>query len=184
MNTVTKSELIEALASEQLHLAHKDVEYSVNTLLEKMGDALMSGRRIEIRGFGSISLRYRGSRVGRNPKTGAAVTVPEKYVPPAEIGTTLNTLNNRRISKIMEQLSMLQFVPVPISIPALAGPCTPGLALHSPHSYGYGIRSSAAPSRTCPAPASGMLVKHRPGLLQGRAARPGGGSFPRTHRDR
>ena len=96
MNTVTKSELIEALASEQLHLAHKDVEYSVNTLLEKMGDALMSGRRIEIRGFGSISLRYRGSRVGRNPKTGAAVTVPEKYVPHFKPGRSLRERVNQQ----------------------------------------------------------------------------------------
>ncbi len=98
MNTVTKSELIEALASEQLHLAHKDVEYSVNTLLEKMGEALMTGRRIEIRGFGSISLRYRGSRVGRNPKTGAAVTVPEKYVPHFKPGRSLRERVNQQVS--------------------------------------------------------------------------------------
>lgn len=89
MKTVTKSELIEALAEEQVHLAHKDVEYSVNTLLDKMSEALITGRRIEIRGFGSISLRYRGSRVGRNPKTGAAVTVPEKYVPHFKPGRSL-----------------------------------------------------------------------------------------------
>ncbi len=97
MNTVTKSELIEALASEQ-ELAHKDVELSVNTLLEKMGEALMTGRRIEIRGFGSISLRYRGSRVGRNPKTGAAVTVPEKYVPHFKPGRSLRERVNQPLS--------------------------------------------------------------------------------------
>ena len=95
MNTVTKSELIEALAAEQLHLAHRDVEYSVNALLDKMGEALNTGRRIEIRGFGSISLRYRGSRVGRNPKTGAAVTVPEKYVPHFKPGRTLRERVNQ-----------------------------------------------------------------------------------------
>ncbi len=95
MNTVTKSELIEALAAEQLHLAQRDVEYSVNAVLEKMGEALITGRRIEIRGFGSISLRYRGSRVGRNPKTGDAVTVPEKYVPHFKPGRTLRERVNQ-----------------------------------------------------------------------------------------
>jgi integration host factor subunit beta len=95
MNTVTKSELIEALAEEQVHLAHRDVEYSVNTLLEKMSDALITGRRIEIRGFGSISLRYRAPRVGRNPKTGAAVTVPEKYVPHFKPGRSLRERVNQ-----------------------------------------------------------------------------------------
>jgi len=95
MNTVTKSELIEALAAEQMHLAHRDVEYSVNTLLEKMSEALITGRRIEIRGFGSISLRYRGPRVGRNPKTGAAVTVPAKYVPHFKPGRSLRERVNQ-----------------------------------------------------------------------------------------
>ena len=95
MKTVTKSELIEALAEAQTHLAHRDVEYSVNTLLEKMSQALITGRRIEIRGFGSISLRYRGSRVGRNPKTGTAVTVPEKYVPHFKPGRSLRERVNQ-----------------------------------------------------------------------------------------
>ncbi|MFT5114554.1 MAG: integration host factor subunit beta [Parasphingorhabdus sp.] len=101
MNTITKSELIEALAAEQLHLAHRDVEYSVNALLEKMGDALITGRRIEIRGFGSISLRYRGSRVGRNPKTGASVSVPEKYVPHFKPGRSLRDRVNQMDVEIM-----------------------------------------------------------------------------------
>jgi integration host factor subunit beta len=98
MKTVTKSELIEALAQEQMHLAHKDVEFSVNTLLEKMSDALVSGRRIEIRGFGSISLRYRGPRIGRNPKTGSAVPVPEKYVPHFKPGRSLRERVNLTVS--------------------------------------------------------------------------------------
>lgn len=98
MGTVNKSELIEALAMEQVHLAHHDVEYSVNALLEKMSDALASGRRIEIRGFGSIYLRYRGSRIGRNPRTGAAVVVPEKYVPHFKPGRTLRERVNQPAS--------------------------------------------------------------------------------------
>ncbi len=98
MNTITKSELIDALAIDQDHLANRDVEFSVNALLEKMGEALVTGRRIEIRGFGSISLRYRGSRVGRNPKTGAAVTVPEKFVPHFKPGRSLRERVNQLAS--------------------------------------------------------------------------------------
>ncbi|MCZ7600529.1 MAG: integration host factor subunit beta [Gammaproteobacteria bacterium] len=91
---MTKSELIEALAAEQMHRP-PGRGYSVNTLLEKMSEALITGRRIEIRGFGSISLRYRGPRVGRNPKTGAAVTVPAKFVPHFKPGRSLRERVNQ-----------------------------------------------------------------------------------------
>ena len=78
---MTKSELIEQLAAKQVHLAYKDIEIAVKTILECMSDALTEGKRIEIRGFGSFSLHYRPPRVGRNPKTGGAVHLEGKYVP-------------------------------------------------------------------------------------------------------
>jgi len=78
---MTKSELIETIASNQQHLAYKDVELAVKTLLEQMSEALSSGERIEIRGFGSFSLHHRPPRIGRNPKTGEPVALPGKYVP-------------------------------------------------------------------------------------------------------
>ena len=78
---MTKSELIEALAKQQPHLALKDVELAVKCIIEKMNEALSSGERIEIRGFGSFSLHLRPPRVGRNPKTGESVTLSKKYVP-------------------------------------------------------------------------------------------------------
>ena len=77
---MTKSELIEALANKQNHLAYKDVELAVKGLLEQMSQALATGNRIEIRGFGSFSLHYRPPRVGRNPKTGESVALPGKHV--------------------------------------------------------------------------------------------------------
>jgi len=86
---MTKSELIEILARKQGHLAYKDVELSVKTLLEHMSQALSSGERIEIRGFGSFSLHYRPPRVGRNPKTGDPVSLPGKYVPHFKPGKEL-----------------------------------------------------------------------------------------------
>ncbi|MBK1673615.1 integration host factor subunit beta [Ectothiorhodospira shaposhnikovii] len=78
---MTKSELIDILARKQSHLAYKDVELSVKTMLEQMSQALATGDRIEIRGFGSFSLHFRPPRVGRNPKTGETVSLPGKYVP-------------------------------------------------------------------------------------------------------
>ncbi|CAA9890608.1 integration host factor (IHF),beta subunit, site specific recombination [Candidatus Methylobacter favarea] len=78
---MTKSELIEALAKQQPHLALKDVELAVKCIIEKMNQALSSGERIEIRGFGSFSLHLRPLRIGRNPKTGESVVLSKKYVP-------------------------------------------------------------------------------------------------------
>lgn len=86
---MTKSELIEALAQNQGHLAYKDVELAVKCLLEQMSQALASGERIEIRGFGSFSLHYRPPRVGRNPKTGEAVSLSGKHVPHFKPGKEL-----------------------------------------------------------------------------------------------
>jgi integration host factor subunit beta len=86
---MTKSELIEVLARKQSHLAYRDVELSVKTMLEHMSQALASGDRIEIRGFGSFSLHFRPPRVGRNPKTGETVSLPGKYVPHFKPGKEL-----------------------------------------------------------------------------------------------
>ena len=86
---MTKSELIEALARKQNHLAYKDVELAIKCMLEQMSQALASGGRIEIRGFGSFSLHYRPPRVGRNPKTGESVTLAGKHVPHFKPGKEL-----------------------------------------------------------------------------------------------
>jgi len=86
---VTKSELIEAVAKQQPHLAVKDVELAVKCIIEQMNAALSSGERIEIRGFGSFSLHVRPPRVGRNPKTGESVNLSKKYVPHFKPGKEL-----------------------------------------------------------------------------------------------
>lgn len=86
---MTKSELIELLAAKQPQLDYRDVELAVKELLEQMAGALANGERIEVRGFGSFSLHYRPPRVGRNPKTGDTVHVPDKYVPHFKPGKEL-----------------------------------------------------------------------------------------------
>ena len=78
---MTKSELIERIASRQAQLSLKDVELAVKTIIEQMSQTLAVGERIEIRGFGSFSLHYREPRQGRNPKTGETVELTGKYVP-------------------------------------------------------------------------------------------------------
>ncbi len=92
---MTKSELIERLSLEQPHLPPRDVEFSVNAVLDHMRRALVAGDRIEIRGFGSIGLRYRMPRTGRNPKTGDSVSVPGKYVPHFKPGRLLRARVNK-----------------------------------------------------------------------------------------
>lgn len=86
---MTKSELIEFLSRKQNHLPAKDVELAVKHLLELMSNALASGDRIEIRGFGSFSLHFRPPRMGRNPKTGDSVALAGKHVPHFKPGKDL-----------------------------------------------------------------------------------------------
>jgi integration host factor subunit beta len=86
---MTKSELIAQLAAKQSQLDYRDVELAVKELLDQLSIALAAGKRIEVRGFGSFSLHYRPPRVGRNPKTGDTVHVPDKYVPHFKPGKEL-----------------------------------------------------------------------------------------------
>ncbi|WP_269532499.1 integration host factor subunit beta [Chitinimonas sp. BJYL2] len=86
---MTKSELIAKLAERYPQLVAKDAELAVKTILDAMASSLASGQRIEIRGFGSFDLNYRPPRVGRNPKSGMKVSVPEKYVPHFKAGKEL-----------------------------------------------------------------------------------------------
>ena len=86
---MTKSELIELIASKQSQLSAKDVELAVKTLIEQMSETLASGHRIEIRGFGSFSLHYRAPRIGRNPNTGESVGLAGKHVPHFKPGKEL-----------------------------------------------------------------------------------------------
>ncbi len=97
-NGMTKSELIEAIAAKQTQLSLKDVELAVKSVLEQMSDALSSGDRIEIRGFGSFSLHYREPRLGRNPKTGDSVDLNGKYVPHFKPGKELRERVNKGLS--------------------------------------------------------------------------------------
>lgn len=87
--TMTRSELINRLAERFPQLVLKDAEFAVRTILDAMAGSLANGSRIEIRGFGSFALSHRPPRIGRNPKSGETVLVPEKRVPHFKPGKNL-----------------------------------------------------------------------------------------------
>jgi integration host factor subunit beta len=86
---MTKSELIQRLADANPHLYQRDVERIVTTIFDEITTALANGDRVELRGFGAFSVKERGSRVGRNPRTGEAVNVAAKHIPYFKTGKQL-----------------------------------------------------------------------------------------------
>ena len=86
---MTRSDLVEALAARFSHLTQRDAEYAVKTLLDAIGQALVQGHRIEVRGFGSFSVSHRPPRIGRNPRSGESVAIPAKRVPHFKPGKAL-----------------------------------------------------------------------------------------------
>ena len=90
---MTKVDLVEQIAS-QVALSKKNSEIVVNTVFQCIIDALATGDKVELRGFGSFRTRDRDSRIGRNPKTGDKVDVPHKKVPFFKPGKNLKKLVN------------------------------------------------------------------------------------------
>jgi integration host factor subunit beta len=76
-----KSELVQRISAQNPHLYQRDVEKIVNAILGEIIAAMARGDRVELRGFGAFSVKTRPSRTGRNPRTGAPVTVSEKRAP-------------------------------------------------------------------------------------------------------
>lgn len=98
--TMVKSELINRIASRQENLPLKDIELSVNQILECLSLSLSKGERIEIRGFGSFSLHYRAPRKAHNPKTGERVFTTAKYTPHFKPGKDMRDRVNASRSTI------------------------------------------------------------------------------------
>lgn len=96
---MTRSELIQLLADKKPELSFKEMEKIVKSIFEHMSSALGKGERIEIRGFGSFSVRYRPPRLARNPKTGEKVKNPGKYSPYYRPGKELRERVNAMAAK-------------------------------------------------------------------------------------
>ena len=93
---MTKSELIARLAERNPHLYLRDVERIVDTVFDKITQALVDGDRVELRGFGAFSVKHRDARVGRNPRTGEAVQVEAKRLPFFKTGKALREKLNEK----------------------------------------------------------------------------------------
>src|SRR5690349_21433969 len=81
-----KSQLILRVGAQNPHLYNRDVEKIVNTIFDEIAAALVRRQRVELRGFGVFMLKTRHARAGRNPKTGAEISVPEKLHPTFRTG--------------------------------------------------------------------------------------------------
>ncbi len=97
---MVKSELIIKIANQQDALSLKDVELSINHVLERMSTSLGSGKRIEIRGFGSFSNHSRPPRKAHNPKTGERVYTAAKHTPHFKPGKDLRERVNESRARI------------------------------------------------------------------------------------
>jgi integration host factor subunit beta len=91
---MTKSDLIDQVASRNSSFTHRDAEILVETIFDSMIQALTRGDHIEIRGFGTFSVKQRGAREGRNPKTGEPVRIPAKRVTHFKVGKQLQKMIN------------------------------------------------------------------------------------------
>ena len=92
---MTRSELVAKIAAKNPHLYQRDVERIVSIILDEITNAMASGGRVELRGFGAFSVKHRDSRVGRNPRTGESVNVPAKSIPFFKAGKQLRERINK-----------------------------------------------------------------------------------------
>ncbi len=92
---MTKSQLIARIAEKAPHLHPRQIEATVNAILEQLTQALKAGERIELRGFGCFVVKSRPARIGRNPKTGAPVALPRRVAVSFAAGKELRERINR-----------------------------------------------------------------------------------------
>jgi len=136
-----KSELVQRIASQNPHLYQRDVENIVNAILGEITAAMARGDRVELRGFGAFSVKHRPARTGRNPRTGAHVSVDQKSVPFFKTG-----------KEMRERLNKSDGAPTPTSAPDCTErrrlSCCATAPWRSPASSRYGS-GCAAPMPTC-----------------------------------
>src|SRR3954463_5718458 len=97
--SMIKSELVQRIAGQNPHLYQRDIENIVNAVLGEIPAALARGDRVELRGFGAFSVKHRPARTGRNPRTGAHVSVDQKSVPFFKTGKEMR----ERLNKAQER---------------------------------------------------------------------------------
>lgn len=90
-----KSGLVRHIGAQNRHLTRPDVEKIVDAMLGEIIAGMVRGDRVELRGFGVFSIRHHAPRIGRNPRSGAKVTVDNKFVPHFKPGREMRRRLNR-----------------------------------------------------------------------------------------
>jgi integration host factor subunit beta len=93
-----KSDLVWSIWHQNQHLLFRDAEKIVDALFDEITRSLARGKRIELRGFGTFSLRVWEARTGRNPRTGVSVLVPKKVLPRFRVAKQMRERLNREAS--------------------------------------------------------------------------------------
>jgi len=96
LRSMTRSDLVELLAARFSQLTPREAGLAVTTILEAMNNAMVRGQRIEVRGFGSFSVVHLASRLGRNPRSGEPVDIPQKRVARFKPGKALRVAVDQR----------------------------------------------------------------------------------------
>lgn len=91
-----RSEIVEKIAISDGDITQREAERIVGTVFTEIIEALAKGGRVELRGFGALSVKKRNARVGRNPRSGEPVRVDEKHIPFFKTGKLLRDRLNRR----------------------------------------------------------------------------------------
>jgi integration host factor subunit beta len=93
---VIKSELVDRISSQNPHLYRQDAEKIISAIFAEIASAMARGDRVELRGFGAFFVKVRAGRTGRNPRTGALVSVGRKAVPFFRTGKNMKSRLNSR----------------------------------------------------------------------------------------
>ena len=91
---MNKSDLVNKISRKKAHIKKADIEEATDLLTAVISNALSRNNRIEIRGFGTFSIRKRAARLARNPKTGSSITVNSKFHPYFRASKLLRQLVN------------------------------------------------------------------------------------------
>ena len=90
---MNKNELLEKV-SQASGLTKKESEAAINAFLETLTDVLKAGDKISLKGFGTIEVRTRDARTGRNPRTGETMEIPASKVPAFKASSSLKNIVN------------------------------------------------------------------------------------------
>ena len=106
---MNRSDFVNHLFYHFPQLTRRDAELAVNAIFESMSEAMTSGSRIEIRDFGSFSVKQQAPRLGRNPRNGETVNIAEKRVTHFKPGKALREAVDQETSRAQDLTAPKQF---------------------------------------------------------------------------